>query len=264
MLATLAGPVIAVLLGTSACTQPQLDGNADGVTIRVFTAASLADAMTEMSDAFAEVHRTGEGGELSVELNVAGSATLREQILAGAPGDVFVSANEQIMEDVAAAGELHGSAQAVAGNSMALIMPPDNPGDVAAVADLDRPGLLIGLCAPGVPCGDFAAALLAKASLDPPVATFEDDVRALTTRVIAGELDVAVVYHSDVVAAGEAVASVAISDDVNVMTVSTAAVLGTSSTPEVAQMFIDFALSAPGQQILQRHGLHALSDSREQ
>src|SRR5262245_65973658 len=62
-------------------------------TITVFAAASLTDAFGEMADTFEE-----ENPGATVEMNFGASSALREQILAGAPADVFASANTSNME----------------------------------------------------------------------------------------------------------------------------------------------------------------------
>lgn len=252
----LGSAVVAAVLTTSSCGGVSVNAANGDQTLRIFTAASLTDAMTDMAAAFTE---DVQGDDLApraveVELNVAGSATLREQILSGAPGDVFVSANEQIMTDVAAADGISGEIQLLASNSMTVITPPDNPADVTGVADLARRDLLIGLCAEGVPCGDFAADIVKRAGVTPDVDTFEDDVRSLVTRVAAGELDAAIVYRSDVVAAGSTVESIAIPDELNVEAHSVIAVLGASDQPDLAAMFVNYARSTGGQQILEEHG----------
>src|SRR5262245_6773959 len=63
--------------------------------ITVFAAASLTDAFGEAADKFEEEHP-----DVHVELNFAASSALREQILAGAPADVFASANTSNMDQV--------------------------------------------------------------------------------------------------------------------------------------------------------------------
>ena len=90
-LATLSA-VLALTMGSMACGDGAPSGAGSGGSITVFAAASLSDAFTELAQAFEAAH---DGA--SVELSFAGSSSLREQILAGAPADVFASANVSIV-----------------------------------------------------------------------------------------------------------------------------------------------------------------------
>jgi molybdate transport system substrate-binding protein len=93
--------------------------------------------------------------------------------------------------------------------------PPGNPGRVNAITDLSRPNLKVVLCAATVPCGGAAAKALSAAGVVAHVVSYETDVKATLTKVQLGEADAAIVYHSDVVSAGEQVHGVQIPASVN-------------------------------------------------
>src|SRR5262249_61420577 len=76
--------------------------------------------------------------------------------------------------------------------------------------DAARRGLVVALCAAGVPAGRYAAEALARAGVDVPEASREADVRAVVTRVALGEADAGIVYVTDVRAGGEKVQAVEI------------------------------------------------------
>ena len=190
--------------------------------------------------------------EFDVVLNLGGSSALREQILAGAPADVFASANPENMEQV---DESLGTAAApvvFAINTMQVAVPLDNPGEVRRLEDLADPGLLLGLCASGVPCGDLGRRVLVNAGVAVSIDTNEPNVRALLTKVEVGELDAAIVYATDVAAA--AVGTVVIPSTVNVTTDYPIAALSTAPNPEGATAFVEFVLSRPGRAILRQFG----------
>src|SRR5262245_53877801 len=88
--------------GSAATTQST---EAEGPTgsITVFAAASLTDAFGEMTSTFEE-----ENPGTTVELNFGASSALREQILAGAPADVFASANTSNMDQLVDADAVEG------------------------------------------------------------------------------------------------------------------------------------------------------------
>ncbi len=89
-------------------------------------------------------------------------------------------------------------------------MPPSNPGGVTSINDLAKPTVKVVLCADTVPCGKAAQATFTKARIVPNVVSKEVDVKATLAKVKLGEADAAVVYHSDVVAAKDAVTGVEI------------------------------------------------------
>jgi molybdate transport system substrate-binding protein len=168
--------------------------------------------------------------------------------------DVFASADEATMAAVEAAGEVAAHPRTFARNHLVLAVPPGNPGSVKGLEDLAREELWVGLCAPEVPCGRYARAVLERAGVKPALDTEEADVRALLTRVALGELDVAVTYATDVAAAGGQAEAIVIPDSVNVVAELPVAVLAAAPNPAAARSFVDLLTSAPGRRVLARHG----------
>lgn len=237
--------VLVAVVGTGGCT-----GDDGGEDLTVLAAASLTDAFTELAARF----ETSTGTD--VTLSFAGSSTLRESILEGAPADVFASADPENMDAVADAGELARPPEVFARNVLELAVPPGNPGSVDGVEDLARDELFVGLCAPPVPCGGLARTMLANEGVEAAVDSEEPDVRALLTKLEAGELEVGVVYRSDVVAADGRVAGITIPDDVAVETEYSVGVLA-SADEDAAVVFVDFMRSALGVAVLERWGFEA-------
>lgn len=220
-----------------------------GGEVLVSAAASLRDAFGEIGAAFEEAN-TG----VEVVLNLAGSSSLREQILQGAPADVFASANTSNMEQVVEAGEVSGPSRVLASNMLQIAVPSGNPGGVTGLGDFARSDLLIGLCAEGVPCGVFAREALAKAGVTPAIDTSEPDVRALLTKIELGELDAGITYVTDVISTGGSVDGIEIAESQNVTAVYPIAVLAGAANPNAAQAFVTFVLSDEGQTILGDYG----------
>ncbi len=233
-------------------------GAADGAPASVSSLSGdlLVSAAASLTDAFAAVAAAFEtvNPDVAVVLNLAGSSTLREQILEGAPADVFASANASNMERLVAAGEVAGRPAVFATNELEIAVPPGNPAEITGLGDFARGELLIGLCGEGVPCGDFARQALAKAGVTPALDTNEPDVRALLTKIEAGELDAGITYVTDVAAAGGAVEGVDIPEDQNVVAAYPIAVLVNAPNPDAAAAFVDFVLSAEGRALLAAYG----------
>ncbi len=238
--------LIAGLAATSLACGAATSSGRDPVL--VFAAASLTDA-------FGEIERMFEAAspDFDVQLNLAGSSSLREQILEGAPADVFASANTSNMDQVVGAGEASHSVT-LATNLLQVAVPAGNPAGVTGLADFAREDLLIGLCAAGVPCGDFGRQALANAGVIAAVDTNEPDVRALLVKIEAGELDTGIVYVTDVLAAGDRVEGVVIPADTNVVATYPIAALTNAPNSDGAEAFVTFATSDEAREILARYG----------
>ncbi|HEY6608836.1 MAG TPA: molybdate ABC transporter substrate-binding protein [Candidatus Limnocylindria bacterium] len=231
--------------GSSTSAEPGLEGE-----LLVFAAASLTDALAEVESAFED---TNPG--VDIQLNLASSSALREQILEGAPADVFMSANASNMDQVIEADEATESEIFVT-NLLQIAVPAGNSAGVTGLDDFADEALLIGLCAEEVPCGDFGRQALENAGVTPAVDTNEPDVRALLTKIAEDELDAGIVYVTDVLAPdfAEDVEGIDIPSDVNVLAEYPIAALTHAPNPDAAAAFVAFILSSEGQAILNDYG----------
>ena len=211
----------------------------------VYAAASLAEAFEDLATEFEAANP-----DVDVKLNFAGSARLAAQISAGARADVFASANAATMSRVEAEERTATPPVLFVRNRLALVVPIDNPGNVTSLEDLSDDDLVLAACAPEVPCGALAQAVLADAGVDANADTEETSVRAVLTKVTLGEADAGLVYATDVAAGGSKVASVPLGPQIRFNDYPVAAV----SDRAVAADFVDFVLGPDGQRILWSHG----------
>jgi molybdate transport system substrate-binding protein len=237
--------VIAVLLAGSC-------GGSDRREVLVSAASSLTDAFTAIEAEYEARHP-----DVDIVLNLGGSSSLREQILAGAPVDVFASANQSNVDDLIDAGLIAGRASPLATNQLAIAVPAGNPAGIATLRDLARDDLLIGLCSPSVPCGQYAADTLAGAGVVVSPDTFEPDVRALLTKISAGELDGGIVYQTDIAAAGGAVESIEMPPEPNVTVLYSIALISGREDGSHAAGLLEFVLGPDGRRILTEFGFAA-------
>ncbi len=236
---------------TSAAESGELTG-----TLTVFAAASLTDVFTELGDRLMT-----ENPDLDIRFNFAGSSALAMQITQGAAADVFASADETQMGKVTDAG-LAVDPEVFATNGLMLVVPADNPMGIALPGGGGIPGLAeildhdvtMAVCAPEVPCGAAAAKVLEAAGMSAYPDTYEDDVRAVLTKVELGEVDAGLVYVSDVHAAGDKVLAFAFSESSQAINRYPISVVADSPNPAAAQAFVDLVLSDAGQQILRDAG----------
>jgi molybdate transport system substrate-binding protein len=188
---------VVVLLASAADAHPPR-------AVLVFAAVSLKGALDEVGAVVAR--RTG----VSLTPSYAGTPLLARQIEAGAPADIFVAADEQWMDYLAARALIVPATRVdVVGNRLVLIAPKDRvpalrlaPG-VALAAALGAGGRLAVADPVNVPAGRYGKAALTRLGVWDSVATRlapADNVRAALAFVARGEAPLGIVYASDVVA----------------------------------------------------------------
>lgn len=230
--------------GAAAATQ---NGRPSG-SLTVFAAASLTESFTALGKQF-EAANPGT----KVTFSFGASSALAQQILAGAPADVFASASAKNMTQVTDKGEAQ-SPRTFAINVAEIAVAPAKAAQVASVADLAKPGLKVALCQPQVPCGALAQKVFATAKVTVKPVTQGLDVKSTLAYVTSGEADAAVVYATDVLAAGDKVTGVEIPADQNASTDYPIATVTASKNAALATAFEDYVLSAAGQDVLAEAG----------
>lgn len=220
------------------------DEGDERASLTIASAASLADAMGTIAEAFERDH---DGVDVQPVVS-DGSSTLATQIRAGAPYDVFVSADEPTMAGVA---ELVGEPLPLATNRLVIVVPLGNPGGVRELRDLA--GVSTVLCAPEVPCGAASGRLLASSGVELRPVSLEQSVRGVLTKVEANAVDAGLVYSTDA-AASEAVETIdAAGADRVVNRAVVAEVLG-SPEPELAAELARFIAGDEGRAVLAELG----------
>lgn len=234
-------------------------------TVRVFAAASLAEAFAEIA---ATLERREPG--LDVQLHLAGSQQLALQIEHGARADVFASADERWMQRLRDADLVDGEPVRFAHNRLVVLIPAANPAGIRSLADLARTGVKLVIAADAVPAGRYSRIALANLGRDPAlgpgyadavlrnVVSEEENVRAVVGKVQLGEADAGIAYRSDVTpAARRFVRTIAIPDSANVLAAYPIALVAGARAPAPGRAFIAFVTGPEGRRILERHGLIA-------
>lgn len=171
--------------------------------VLVFAAASMRTALDAVAADW--MAQTGH----SVTLSYAGSNQLAQQIIAGAPADIFISASVDWMDAVEAAGlVVEGTRRDLLGNTLVLVGHGQGAAPVEIGPGLDLAGMLgderlAMALVDAVPAGQYGKAALESlglwASVEPLVAQ-SDNVRAALALVSTGEAPLGIVYASDAAA----------------------------------------------------------------
>ncbi|ROP54586.1 molybdate ABC transporter substrate-binding protein [Streptomyces sp. PanSC9] len=259
----LAGAGAAALMALSACSSssdsdkatdtsgksdtsasPKLSG-----TVTVFAAASLKESFTTLGKEFEKQHPGTK-----VSFNFGGSDALAASITSGAPADVFAAASPKTMAIVTDRKDAVGTPATFVRNQLEIATVPGNPHKVASLKDLTKSGLKVVLCDQTVPCGAAAQKALDAGGLKLTPVSYEQDVKGALNKVQLKEADAAVVYKTDVKAAGGKVEGVEFPESAKAINDYPIALLKNAEHAETAKAFIALVQSAEGQQVLSKAG----------
>lgn len=226
----------------------------------VLAAASLQEALSEAADAFARQRHPRP------VLAFAASSALARQVQAGAPADMFVSADEQWMDALAAKRLIvAASRRDLASNALVLIEPASGRTRMAIAPGFPLARALgngrLALADPAaVPAGIYAKAALTSLGVWPSVMgriAAAENVRAAMALVERGQAPLGVVYATDALASAKVrvVARFPARSHPRIAypVALIAPINGRVANPE-ADAFRRFLLGREGQAILRRHG----------
>ncbi len=170
----------------------------DAAQIRVFAAASLADALQEI----ARPYESSSGDKIL--FNFAGSNLLARQIEEGAPADIFFSADDFTMDSLDRHGWIiSGTRRVRLSNTIVIVLPLGNPpGVVRQPADLTNAAIRrIAVADPqAVPAGVYARTRLQSPGLWTNIASKivpTENVRGALAAVESGNVEAGLVYKTD-------------------------------------------------------------------
>lgn len=170
---------------------------APAAELHVFAAASLTDAMKEIAGNFEKETDT------KVKLNFGASNLLARQIEEGAPADVFLSADDAKMDQLAQQNLIdQDTRRNLLGNSLVIVTPDDSTLTISGPKDLLQSAVRkIALADPAaVPAGIYAREYLKRVQLFDQISERilpTENVRAALAAVEAGNADAAFVYKTD-------------------------------------------------------------------
>ncbi|MFI6647215.1 molybdate ABC transporter substrate-binding protein [Streptomyces sp. NPDC050529] len=214
-------------------------------TVTVFAAASLKESFTALGKQFEKAHPGTK-----VTFSFGGSDSLAASITGGAPADVFASASPKTMKIVTDAGGASGTPATFVRNQLEIATLPGNPDKIASLKDLTKSGLKVVLCDKEVPCGAAAQKALDASKLKLTPVSYEQDVKSALTKVELKEADAAVVYKTDVHAAGDKVEGVDFPESADAINDYPIVQLKDTENAEAAKAFIALVQSSGGQEIL--------------
>ena len=218
--------------------------------ILVFGAASLTESLQELGRQFET-----RGGS-RVTFSFASSSDLARQIEAGAPADVFFSADTAKMDALETAGLVRASdRREFLSNVLVVVVPSDSAATITAAKDLENLPKLALADPAAVPAGIYAKKWLAQegvwGALEKKVIPMLD-VRAALAAVAGGDVPAGIVYRTDAALSKEVrIAHTVVGGPSITYSV---APIAASKHPDAAAKFVAFLDSPAGHAVFEGRG----------
>lgn len=238
--------------------------------ITVYAAASLTESMDEIIKEFNKQYPN-----VTITPNYGSSGTLVDQIKEGAPADIFVSAAQKQMNqiDVTADPEVNtdgsdfvmdGTRVNLLENKCVLAVPEGNPAGINSFDDLkaafEKDGFIFAMGGESVPVGAYTKKIFESLGLDEAALaaagkiTYGEDVKAVTSAVNEGAAQAGVIYGSDAYSAGLQAVDTATEEMTGGKVIYPAAIIKTSTNPDLAIIFLDYLQSPEAGKIFESVG----------
>jgi molybdate transport system substrate-binding protein len=225
----------------------------------VFAAASLQESLNAVADAWAAKHHERP------TISFAASSALAKQIDAGAPADIFISADEPWMDDVQKNGFVSpGTRVSFLANKLVLVAPAGSSGTITIkpgfpLAKALGDGKLAMADPDSVPAGKYGKASLTALGVWPQVqakVVRGDSVRSALAFVERGEAPYGIVYETDALASKKVrIAGVFPANSHPPITYPIARL--SASAGRDAEGFRQFVISREGRAIFRKYGFTA-------
>ncbi|WP_455374270.1 molybdate ABC transporter substrate-binding protein [Limibacillus halophilus] len=227
--------------------------------VTIFAAASLTDSLQAVAEAYAQ-----EEDGAPLRLSFASSSTLARQIEAGAPADIYFSANGRWMDYLEERGRLKADSRRDAlGNRLAIVAPersPKPPQDINVFTNFPsmlRKGEHLVIGDPQhVPAGIYAKQVLVSLGhweRIEPQTVFAADVRAALALVERGEADLGIVYATDAAMTPRIKRIAIFPENLHAPIVYPVAILAASDNPDAEKVYA-FLLSDRARGIFEEFG----------
>lgn len=242
------------------------------VELRVFVASSLTTVVKENQQTFEKEN------DAKIIFNAAGSDSLYQQIISGSPADVSMAADFKWLAQLKSKGLLYDDKYwNFTTNFLVVMLPADNPKNIASLLDLVKPGVRIVIAGWTVPAGKYTNSTLNKidntwgnpvspkykgpewenyrARFIQNIISYETSVEQVVGKVAMGNCDAGLAYVSDArTTGGSKLQLLQIPAEVNTLGVYAIGIVKSSNQHDLATKYVNFWLSSEGQDLLHKFG----------
>ena len=237
---------IALLSLVATSSQAALTRNRSA-TLTVFAASSLGETFSTLGTMF-EKRNPG----VKVQFSFLASSNLATQLNADAPADIFASASVSDMDLV---GNRMTDVVLFAANRVVLATPRVNRIHLNKIVDLNKRGVKWIQCAHVVPCGLAAdTALASEGGVTSKPVSLEAKVSSVVAKLLNGEVDAAIIYHTDYLANKAILKEIRFADTSAATTHYSIGIVRSTSQLALAKSFVALVMSSYGRKIFAEAG----------
>ncbi|MFJ5757547.1 molybdate ABC transporter substrate-binding protein [Neobacillus sp. NPDC093182] len=254
----LVGMVICLLFALSACS-PKESKQTEPVELTISAAASLNEALIEIKENF-----ENENPQMKILYNIGGSGALKQQILQGAPVDLFLSAAHDPFNELTQKGLIDKKTQVdLLRNQLVLVTNKDNPASINGFSDLKSNQInKIAIGIPeSVPAGKYAKQTLENLGLWDtlePIVIQTKDVRQALTYVETGNVDAGIVYMTDAYVSDKVKVVAAADEQTHDAIIYPAGIIKSSANKHEAESFLSYLQGKTAKTIFEKYGFIVL------
>ncbi|NHM29413.1 molybdate ABC transporter substrate-binding protein [Bacillus sp. C11] len=226
--------------------------------ITISAAASLNDALKEIKTTFEKKHKN-----IHLSINLGGTGALQQQIIQGAPVDVFISAAKDKFDDLIQKGLIKKEdSKDLLGNKLVLITPKRHSA-IQSFSDLsDNRVSRVAIGTPAtVPAGMYAKQALQKYQvwdkLTPKLIQAKD-VRQVLTYVETGSVDAGIVYLTDAKVSNKVKIVETASEDMHDPIIYPAGIIKETKHHKEAAIFLKYLKSTSAKKTFEKYGFIVL------
>ncbi|QIZ09548.1 molybdate ABC transporter substrate-binding protein [Priestia megaterium] len=227
--------------------------------ITISAAASLGDALNEIKSQFEKTNK-----QITLLYNLGGSGALKQQIIQGAPADIFISASKDQFDDLSKKGLIAEQKQKdLLSNQIVLITNKMNPAPLNSFQDLKKSGInKIAIGTPEtVPAGMYAKQTLQNLDIWDGLQSKiiqTKDVRQVLTYVETKSVDAGIVYLTDLKVSEKVKVVAVAAEQSHDRIIYSAGIIKSSEKKKEVSQFYDYLQTPTARAIFKKYGFKVL------
>jgi molybdate transport system substrate-binding protein len=227
------------------------------VELTISAAASLQDALTEITANFTKQHPN-----VKINYNFGASGALQQQISQGAPVDLFFSAAADKFDQLVDDGLIEKkNGVNLVGNELVLVVPKETSKGIKTVEDLTKADKISIGTPESVPAGLYAKEVLRNFKLWNALKgkiVYAKDVRQVLTYVETGNVDAGMVYKTDALTSTKVEIAATADENAHTPIIYPVGIIKATSHPKEAMLFYDYLQSKQAMDVLKKYGFKGL------
>ncbi|WP_246483838.1 molybdate ABC transporter substrate-binding protein [Heyndrickxia vini] len=249
---------ILLLIVVSGCSKSKEDKESNSkVELTMSAAASLQDALNEIRNDFVKNHP-----QIKVNFNFGASGALQQQILQGAPVDLFFSAAEDKFTKLIQKGLIDKEKGTnLVGNELVLVVPKNSKIGIHSFENIPKVEKVAIGTPESVPAGQYAKETLEHLHLWGEIkekTVYAKDVRQVLTYVETGNVDAGIVYKTDALGSQKVKIIATAAKNLHAPIIYPVGMIKNGSHPKETQLFYDYLQSESGIKVLEKYGFKGL------